>query len=282
MMMHAYLGQAAQRLQAVAIAEAALEAEIILMHVLCIDRTRLFLDDYPLNSAQIDQLDMIMARRLTHEPLAYIIGEKEFWSRPFFVNADVLIPRPETEILIELVLQQYGGKSNGLEILDLGVGSGVIAVTLALELINAQVYGIDISPAALMVARRNVSRHGASKDVNLICSDWLKALQAKRKFDLIVSNPPYVAVAIKDELQPELAFEPQHALYSGADGMDSIRILAGKISRYLRSGGWLYMEIGAEQADNVLDIFTSLHDYDQLAVHKDYAGRPRVLQARRL
>ena len=279
MTLHTYLTRAILRLQAAAVCEAKLEAEIILMHVLGLDRTRLFLDDPLLTARQIDQLESMLARRLGHEPLAYIIGEKEFWSRPFMVCPDVLIPRPETEFLIELVLRRYNGKKGQLDILDLGVGSGVIAVTLALELANSRVSGVDSSWPALHIARQNAVRLGA--EINLICADWLTALKPAHKFDLIVSNPPYVATTLQDKLQPELAFEPSQALYSGTHGLDSIKVLAAGLGQYLRPGAWFYMEIGEEQGDNVLDIFASLRDYDELDVHRDYAGRPRVLQARR-
>lgn len=276
--------EAVNRLKLTEIPDAEIEAAFLLGHLLNFNRTQLLLaGDHVLSHEIITRFEQYLARRLQREPLAYIIGRQEFWSLPFLVTPDVLIPRPETELLIEIILKTMR-KEAGLEgpILDLGAGSGVIPVVLALELPDAVVYSLDYSLAALRVAAANIRQHGVADRVRLINSNWLDSLQPVPKFGLVVSNPPYVAEEELASLQPEVRiFEPRLALDGGRRGREVIRLMTAHVSKILNPGGWFFMEIGADQEDYVLNIFDSYGLYDNLMVHKDYSGHPRVFQAKR-
>ncbi len=235
----------------------------------------------------------MLGRRLRRQPLAHILGEQEFWSLSFTVTPDVLIPRPETEILLEralaVVRRNWSGKA--LRVLDLGTGSGIIAVVSALELPTAQVWAVDVSPAALEVARCNAARHGVAERLHFIQSDWLAGLPAGAGFDLVLSNPPYVEahlVAGKSgpdgcRLEPEVVeHEPHLALDGGADGLRVYARFATELPRVLRPGGLLFLEIGAGQGQAVMKKFQSTGMFGDCVVHPDYAGHDRVFQARRI
>jgi len=186
-----------------------------------------------------------VARRAAREPLAYILGEKEFWSRPFWVTPDVLIPRPETEHLIEAVLDAFPDRSGGWRFCDVGAGSGCIAVTLACEYPHARVTATDVSEAALAMARRNARRHDVEGRVDFRQGDMFAALPAgDGLFDAIVSNPPYVAADDMAALAPELRHEPEAALTDGADGLSFLRMLVDQAADWLRPGGVLVVETG--------------------------------------
>jgi release factor glutamine methyltransferase len=221
---------------------------------------------------------------LERVPIAYIIGEQDFYGRRFLVNPSVLIPRPETELLVEKAVvfgQELIDSNSSLTIMDLGTGSGVIAITLAKILKLAKVFALDLSLAALRTARNNAKLHGISGQVEFIASDWLSAFAPKRGFDIIIANPPYVAENIKKDLQEELNFEPAGALFSGADGTNALKIIIGEAGQYLAPGGLLLSEIGYDQKDFVLDYVRHLGMFADCAVGDDYAGLPRILQARR-
>ncbi len=276
---------AVRSLQAAGIPDADLEVAFLLGRLLKMNRAQLLLaadDALPVDILQI--FEDWLERRRRHEPHAYITGEQEFWSLPFLVNPAVLIPRQETELLIEKtlgIIRRSGPPP--LKILDLGVGSGIISVVLAREIPGAQVFGVDLSFAALEIARANVSRHGVGDRVHLINADWLQCLRLKENFDLVVSNPPYIDPASFPALQPEVvAHEPHLALQGGDQGLSAIRKIVGDLHQTLRRGAWFFMEIGADQEDMVLDIFTASAKYENLTVYKDYAGLPRVLQARKI
>jgi release factor glutamine methyltransferase len=275
----------AQRLRQAGIEDAELEASLLVGHLLHLSRARVFLDEAEVADEMRQTFEQALARRLNREPLAYILGEQEFWSLPFCVNRDVLIPRPETELLLETALQTMraeGRDPASVRALDMGTGSGVIAVVLALELPGAMVATLDISPAAQFVARKNAQRHGVGSQISFVVSDWLAAIRPQPFFDLVVTNPPYVAREALAGLQPEVSrFEPRLALDGGPGGGEVIRRFAGDLACVLRPAGHFFMEIGADQADFVRDLFSSFTEFTGLAVYADYAGLPRILHARR-
>jgi release factor glutamine methyltransferase len=272
-------------LQAADIPDADLETSFLLGHLLKMNRAQLLLATEEEVPGDIQQIfEESLQRRKKHEPLSYIIGEQEFWSLSFLVTPAVLIPRPETEFLLETTLKvlRRAGDSPS-RILDLGVGSGVISVVLAREIPGAQVYGVDLSFPALKVARNNVMRHKVAGRVHLLNSDWLQALRISSRFDLVVSNPPYVDPASFPDLQPEVvSHEPHLALHGGEKGLAVIAGICDQLYPVLRPGAWFFMEIGADQGGAALDIFAASGQYANLAVYDDYAGHPRVLQARKI
>jgi len=270
----------ADALREAGIEEAEMEAEFLLRHLLDCDRAQLFmLATEKLSEAQLAQLQAMVARRLSREPLAYILGEWDFLGRTFLVNRSVLIPRPETEQLVDSICNLVGtGKFNRL--LDVGCGSGAIAISLALEEITGEVVAMDISSEALEVAAENARRLGASERVDFVRGD-LRRLPFSCSFDLVVANLPYIASAEIEHLMPEVSrFEPRSALDGGISGTSLLQSLAEGLGDVLSQGGWVALEIGADQEDFVVELFTRLQ-YDRVAVLKDYAGLPRILQARR-
>ncbi|HCC54746.1 MAG TPA: peptide chain release factor N(5)-glutamine methyltransferase [Desulfobulbaceae bacterium] len=276
--------ESVQRLFEAGIAEPEIEAALLLGYVLHYSRTQFFLAlEQEISPQHILLFDKLLSRRLLREPLAYITGEQEFWSLPFAVSPKVLIPRPETEELLEKIfatVRQVGLPSG--PVLDLGVGSGAITVVLAQELKDRLVFGVDLSLEALQIARVNIGRHQVRSRVLLLNSDWLTAIKQEGRFALVVSNPPYIATTVMDTLQPEVRdFEPHRALYGGADGLSEIRALAAQVHQVILAGGLFFMEIGADQQEAVLKIFSSFPEYDRLQVHSDLAGLPRIFQARR-
>jgi release factor glutamine methyltransferase len=203
-------------------------------------------------------------RRSSGEPVAYIVGHKEFYSLDLAVNPSVLIPRPETELLVELALQR-----DPSTVLDLGTGSGAVALAIKKHLPAAVVTGVEASAAALAVARRNAVKHGL--DIRFVHGQWLQGLN--ERFDLIVSNPPYVAAG--DPHLAELRFEPQAALVSGADGLDAIREICHEAPAHLRPGGWLLLEHGIGQEGTVHALLERA-GLESVASWRDLAGIPRV------
>lgn len=273
-----------ERLKEAEVADAEIESSLLLAHLLGLSRTQVLLHEEDLADHILVRFEECLVRRLNREPLAYIIGEQEFWSLPFHVNKDVLIPRPETELLIEIALRVLEGEGQepAGSILDMGCGSGVISIVLALELPKAAIYALDISPAALMIARDNARRHGVDERIAFVNTDWLSALQAKPFFDLVITNPPYVARESFATLQPEVSrFEPRLALDGGVRGREVMSAFAGDIAAVLKPGGRFFMEIGADQGEFVLDLFSSFDQFDGLTVYEDYAGLPRIFHGRR-
>ena len=231
----------------------------------------------------------LIDRRAAQEPIAYLTGEREFFGRPFFVTRDVLIPRPETELIVEEALARLKplptavGESAEAEppgsIIDIGTGSGCLAVTLAAERPAARVFATDISPAALEVARRNARRLGLAERVECVEGPLLAGLSGP--FDLIVSNPPYVAEPDRPGLPREVVeYEPALALFGGADGLDVIRSLLPAAAAALAPGGWLVMELGLGQLDAVRTIIDDTPGLEFQTVRADLQGIPRVVSAR--
>jgi release factor glutamine methyltransferase len=230
-------------------------------------------------------LEETVNRRLAREPLQYIIGTREFWSLEFYVSPAVLIPRPETEFLLDRVLGLLRGSGfTDLPLLDMCTGSGVIAVVLAMETGSRKIVAADHSIAALETAARNIARHEQAGSISLVCSDLFGGFRPGCRFASIVANPPYIAVEDYASLQPEVRdWEPQSALLAGEGGLDVIKRLAAKGHHYLMPGGWMFIEIGAGQKDEVYTFFTGETEtvYDRVEVLSDWAGKPRVLQARK-
>jgi len=228
--------------------DARLEAQILASRALGVNRTWLIAHDQDvLTPVQVEAVETLITRRAQGEPVAYILGEKEFYGRMFKVTPDVLIPRPETELLVELALARIA-PDQATHILDLGTGSGCIAITLELERPLARVTAVDRSVDALGIARRNAELLDAP--VEFLTSDWFAAL-AGRRFDLIVSNPPYIAEADPHLARADVRFEPSAALAAGLDGLDDLRHLIRGARAHLQSGGTLLLEHGYDQADAV-------------------------------
>lgn len=260
--------------------EAPLEAEVLVRHVTGVDRAALYADpDRTITNAESQMLDTLVARRLQHEPLPYIMGHWEFYGLDYIVNKAVLIPRPETETLVEEVLIAALPMSQGkhpITIVDVGTGSGCIAISLAKRLPNASVVATDISPEALAVAEQNVKLHNAQNQVRLVECDLLTGVEGP--IDLIVSNPPYIPDAEIPSLQPEVAkYEPPIALGGGTDGLEIIGRLLGQASKLLSPNGAVMLEFNPPQADALISIARSIWPDSAPRVVKDLAGLDRVL-----
>ena len=260
---------------------ARLDAELLMMHGLKIDRLQLC--THPERELTEDEAVAFMRqveRRRLGEPVAYILGEKEFWSLRFEVGSDVLIPRPETECLIEELLRFYRPPGEGLRILDIGTGSGAIGVVLARELPAARVDVADISAGAISIARRNALAHGVAGRMGFFQGDLLAAIPGN--FDIICSNPPYIPEAQYGILPAGIRdFEPRSALIAGPDGMDFYRRIIRESAHRLNTGGRIFLEIGEGQRDRVETLFRETGGYRDIDCRKDYGGTDRVMSARR-
>ncbi|GAC1518379.1 MAG: peptide chain release factor N(5)-glutamine methyltransferase [Collimonas sp.] len=229
-----------------------LENRILLMHVLGLTRIQLITqDERIIDAPQAQQLSSLFQRRLLGEPIAYIVGQREFYGLQLEVTPDVLIPRPETELLVDLALQHLPAADarNTLSVLDLGTGSGAIAIAIAHSRPDLKVTALDVSAAALAVASRNAARHlmpGQTR-LQLLQSNWYGAL-ADQQFDVIVANPPYIVAGDSHLTQGDLRFEPQDALTDHADGLSALHSIVDGAGRHLKDGGWLLMEHGYDQA----------------------------------
>lgn len=277
------LREGARRLLEGGIDNAALEAVVLLGHALELSRAQLLLaGDKVLSSAQLRAYDHLLTRRCAHEPTAYITGKREFWSLDFKVNPAVLIPRPETERVVEIVIE-LAGESRArrpLRIVDLGTGSGAIAIALATELPRSKIFAIDISAAALAVAVENAASNSVDGKIEFVRSDLFERLSEDEPFDLIISNPPYVRGADIAALHPEVSrWEPCSALDGGADGLDFYRRIAAQGFDRLRPNGAVVVEIGAGMGESVATIFKGNASCAEVEVYKDYAGKERVVVA---
>jgi release factor glutamine methyltransferase len=258
-----------------------LDAELLLMRLLGMDRLRLFMrPEREVSEEEIAGFARWVERRSLGEPVAYILGEKEFWSLRFEVGREVLIPRPETECLIEEVLRFYRSPGDGLRILDIGTGSGAIGVVLARELPAARVAATDISPGAIAVASRNALAHGVAGRMEFFQGDLFAAVAGE--LDLICSNPPYIPEAEYAILPAGVRdFEPRGALIAGPDGLDFHRRIIREGLHRLKPGGRIFLEIGEEQRDPVEALFRDDGGYDEISFRKDYGGIDRVASARK-
>jgi len=278
--------QGVRRLLGAGIDSARLDAELLLGCALGMSREELMIAaTRKVSVAESDRYEDLLRRRLNREPLAYITGQQEFWSLGFLVSGDVLVPRPETETLVERALKHLAAIHNreAPRILELGTGSGAIAVALASELPQAEIVATEIAPAALEIARRNASRNGVSNAMRFLQGDLFTALdqELEKDFDLILSNPPYIPRGEIAHLEAEVSrWEPRAALDGGVDGLDFYRRIIEEAPGYLRQGGAVAVEIGAAIGSLVLALFRNNPAYGDTGVHQDYSGRDRVLIAR--
>nr|WP_240893713.1 peptide chain release factor N(5)-glutamine methyltransferase [Limisphaera ngatamarikiensis] len=258
-----------------------LQAELLLAHVLRLPRLKLYLQfDRALTPAETDQLRELVRRRGQREPLQYILGRAAFCGRDLLVNPHVLIPRPETEQLAELGWTRLAACPGPRLALDVGTGSGCIAIALVEHCPDTRCVAVDVSPEALNVARENVAAAGLTDRIELLPSRELEAVPAQPRFDLIISNPPYIPSGDIASLQPEVRdHEPRTALDGGPDGLDAFRWLAPQARARIRPSGLLLLECGDGQPDAVVSILRE-HNWVVTAVHPDYTGRPRFVEAR--
>jgi release factor glutamine methyltransferase len=257
-------------------ASARLDAEVLLAHVL--GKPRSHLHAWPekrLNDVEHTRYDRLLQRRAAGEPVAYLTGQREFWSLTLEVSSDTLIPRPDTEILVEQVLSRLPAGAP-LRVADLGTGSGAIALALARERPHWQLFALDRSPACIAVARRNARRLGLD-GVHCLVGDWSSTL-AGNTLDAIVSNPPYVADADPHLLAGDVYYEPRSALASGRDGLDDIRRLAEDAVRVLRPDGHLFLEHAPSQTVAIHKLLKS-RQFDEIQTARDLAGHERVTGA---
>jgi len=252
-----------------------LDAEVLLAHVMQKPRSHLRAWPEATPSAAVREAFLqLLERRCAGEPVAYLMGKREFWSRDFLVAPQVLIPRPDTELLVEKALERIPAEAHP-RVADLGTGSGAVAISLALERPDARVFATDLFPRALVLARKNTRLLGAA-NVCFIHTDWLTAFPPGR-LDVIVSNPPYIA-AEDPHLNHEIRFEPATALVGGDDGLVAIHEIAVQAPRCLKPGGWLLLEHGYDQASQVARLLAE-SGFDSIYCHHDLQGHPRVTQA---
>jgi release factor glutamine methyltransferase len=281
------------------VSEPRASAEVLLAHVLGLSRLDLYLRyDQPLAPEELARFKALMVRRREGEPVAYLTGHKEFWTLDFQVAPGVLIPRPETEILVSAALEAAREENIGAGLkpdpetgrggqarlwgIEIGVGSGAVVVALAKELPQLDWLALDLSAAALMVARDNARRHGVGGRLHFVRGDLLSGLKPVPRFALMVANLPYVPRAAWEQLPKDIKdFEPREALLGGEDGLDLIRLLVRQAQHYLPPGGRLALEVGAGQAGPVLELLQATKAYEQLESLQDYHGVQRVVRGRR-
>ncbi len=257
-----------------------LDAEILLAHARKCTRIELYtrFDDV-LTEEQRAKMRELVQRRAKAEPVAYLVGKREFYGLPFRVTAEVLIPRPDTETLV-MELLTIAKSFESPRILDVGTGSGCIAVAIAANMKSARLTAIDISQKALEIAGENAEAHKVSDQITFLAGDGFAPLPIEAKFDFIVSNPPYVTEAELDQLQPDVGLhEPKLALVSGSDGLDMVRVLIQETPKHLVPAGSLLMEIAPEQAQTVQALLETNGRYENVRILKDLSNHPRVIAA---
>jgi release factor glutamine methyltransferase len=272
-----------QLLQIRGVETARLESELMMAHVLGVPRHQLYLKEMPpLNEGQKKVFDEMLERRIKGEPLQYILGAWEFMGLKFYVDQRVLIPRPETELLVEIIIRKVKSlkESTAVDILDLGTGSGAIAVSLACYLENAGITAVDIQEDALQVAEKNAAANGVFHKITFLHGDMFSPLDQfdeKKMYDIIVSNPPYIPTPAIQELMTEVReFEPRTALDGGADGLYHYRIIAGSAWRYMKKDGIIAMEFGENQAKKIQDLFLKTGVYENPEIYQDLRGMDRI------
>jgi release factor glutamine methyltransferase len=256
--------------------EAALDARLLTLHGLGISSLELLTrPDLPIGEAEAENLSGYLARRLAREPVSRILGEREFWGLTFRLSPETLVPRPDTETIVEAALAGLPDRAAPLRILDLGTGSGAILVALLHELPAAYGLGVDRAEAALVTARGNALLNGVADRAAFVASDWAAALDGR--FDLVVSNPPYIPAADIAGLDPEvLRHDPAAALDGGPDGLDAYRAILDDALRFLAPGGRLVVEIGYDQAESVPALGPT-RGFAEPTLARDLGGRPRAL-----
>lgn len=256
-----------------------IDAAVLLCHTL--DKPRSYLLTWPEKHLTLEQeqhFNKLLTRRLTGEPVAYIVGEREFWSLPLKVSPSTLIPRPDTERLVEVALDKTFGKTG--DILDLGTGTGAIALALASEMPNRRVTGIDLRPEAQQLASENAERLNIT-NTTFLNGSWFEPLSENSRFSLIVSNPPYIEKDDPHLSQGDVRFEPITALVAEEKGLADIKHIADNARHYLEADGWLAFEHGYDQGDAVREIMQAL-GYLDVMTEKDYGGNDRVTLGRYL
>lgn len=276
-----YVDLAAGHLENHNVQTARLDAEVILAHVLDVDRLTLYVQfDRPLNSDEVDRYRNTIARRAKGEPVAYITGQREFYSLPLKTDKRALIPRQDTEILVDEVLkslQSLSPDGDPVEVADIGTGTGAIAIALAKSMDRVRVVAVDVDTNALQLAEENVTLNDVSDQVTLVQGNLLEPLE-DRRFHAIVSNPPYIAETEWDGLATDVReYEPKIALVSGKDGLSHIRRIIEQCSSVLRPEGFLALEIGYLQGESVREIARTA-GFDDVHIYQDLAGRDRVVK----
>jgi release factor glutamine methyltransferase len=261
-------------------------AEILLAHAIGAKRIDLYLRyDQPLNADELSRFKKLIKRRTNREPVAYILGHKEFWSMDLEVNRNVLIPRPETECLVEKALERLAADPHPecKTILDLGTGSGAVALAMASKNSQHLYVGTDISYEAIRIARRNSMRHGLGAKIRFMVADWFAAFDAKSDiFDLIVCNPPYIRSGDLKRLQPEIhVFEPVAALDGAKDGLRCLRHIIQGAHLYLKPAGTLLLEMGHDQQAALKQIIDACGLYEDVRFYQDYSGYDRIVSMRK-
>ncbi len=258
-----------------------LTAELLLAKVLRQNRLYLYTNfNQPLNKTELSSFKALIQRRISGEPTAYITGEKEFWSLRFRVNKSVLIPRPETEVLVEQVVNYIKVKDlkNTVNILDIGTGSGNIAVSLASEIKNAKLFALDKSFHAVITAKENAKLNNCDEKIFFINGDTFYPFKMKRYFDIIVSNPPYIKSGDIKKLQKEVRnFEPLSALDGGEDGLCFYEEILKKTKFFLKNRGKIFFEFGLSEQGNEINKLMIENDFQDIKIVEDYSGNPRVI-----
>lgn len=265
-------------LENAAIPSSDLDAALLVGHVLGLDRLEMVIEPLRLISEEQEkEIDALLMRRLNREPISHILGHREFWSLDFKVTEDTLTPRPDSETLIEAALKGIPDKTQPLKLLDLGTGTGCLLLSLLSELPQAHGLGIDISDKALMVAQENAESLGLRNRARFMLSDWDAELEVTEKFDVILCNPPYIALSEKPELAADVIdYEPSSALFAGRDGLDEYGKLARILPKRLRAGGIALLEIGHQQAADVLNLLKSA-GLKNMEIVRDLAHRDRCI-----
>jgi release factor glutamine methyltransferase len=277
-------------LEQAGIETARLDAECLVAAGLGCPRWHLILEPTRrLSPAEFSRILRLLQRRERREPLAYVLGVREFWSLPMAVSAGVLVPRPETETLVEAALAAWGemkatSREVGPTIVELCTGSGAVAIALATELPAARVLATDVSWRALRVARANATRHGVAERIEFLRGDLWRAVNGQApagSVDLVVANPPYIRSPELATLMPEVQWEPRLALDGGADGLRVLREIVASSPDRIRPGGFLLLEVGTDQAEAVAALLAASGRFEPARLRLDLAGRPRVVVARR-
>ncbi len=278
MKISAALAKAGLELNANGVSNSKLDSLVLLAYAISFSKEQIiFNPDFELDSNQQKTFFDLIDRRSKREPVSHIVNQKEFFGKDFFVNSSVLDPRPDSEVLIELVLKKYSDKNKKLQILELGVGSGCLIITLLASYIQASGTAVDISKVALEIAKKNSYKHQVQNRLKLVESDLFHDLEIVEKFDLIISNPPYINSEEIANLEPEVKnYEPRMALDGGKDGLDFYRRIATKAADFLNPDGKIILEIGYNQQEKIIKIFTE-KNFLFLESKPDLAGIVRVL-----
>jgi release factor glutamine methyltransferase len=282
MIVHDILNDATHDFEEADIPSARLDAEVLLSFCLGCDRLEFYKNpDMIISETQLAAFRNLIARRLQWEPVAYITSRKEFWSFSLEVNNSVLIPRPDTEVIVEEALNLCRKMdSSEIKILDIGTGSGAIALALAAEITGAKVVATDISEAAVNLAKKNAAALGLKEKIDFRHGNLFEPVNGF--FDIIICNPPYISAREYEKLPTGVKdYEPREALWAGKSGLEFYEKLIYQAAAFLQKNGWLLLEIGAKQESGVCGIMEAAGFYDSIEMRRDYAGLPRVIKARR-